>query len=157
MNEAEKRIVMNRLGRLAWLMDDLVNIPGTKFKVGFDPIIGFLPFIGDAAGSVISSYMLSEAARLGAPKSLLLKMAFNIIMDAFIGVLPLIGDVFDFGWKANSRNVKILEQYLEKPRKTVIESRLFAVLLIVVIVGFVLFLGTLVFLILQAIWKAVNQ
>jgi hypothetical protein len=156
MNEAEKRIVMNRLGRLAWLMDDFINIPGTKFKVGFDPLLGLLPWLGDAAGSVVSSFMISEAARLGVPKSLLLKMAFNIIMDALLGVLPLVGDIFDLGWKANSRNFKLLEKYLEKPRKTVIESRFFVVILIVLIVGFVIFLGTMVFLMLQALWNAVN-
>jgi len=157
MNEAEKRIVMNRLGRLAWLMDDFINIPGTKFKVGFDPLLGLLPWLGDAAGSIVSSFMISEAARLGVPKSLLLKMAFNIIVDALLGVLPLVGDIFDFGWKANSRNFKLLEKYLEKPRKTVIESRLFVVILIVLIVGFVVFLGTVFFLFFQAIWNAINR
>ena len=157
MNEAEKRIVMNRLGRLAWLMDDFINIPGTKFKVGFDPLLGLLPWLGDAAGSIVSSFMISEAARLGVPKSLLLKMAFNIIIDAFLGIMPLVGDIFDFGWKANSRNFKLLEKYLEKPRKTVIESRLFVVILIVLIVGFVVFLGTVFFLFFQAIWNAINR
>ena len=157
MNEAEKRIVMNRLGRLAWLMDDFINIPGTKFKVGFDPLLGLLPWLGDAAGSIVSSFMISEAARLGVPKSLLLKMAFNIIVDALLGVLPLVGDIFDFGWKANSRNFKLLEKYLERPRKTVIESRLFVVILIVLIVGFVVFLGTVFFLFFQAIWNAINR
>lgn len=157
MNEAEKRIVMNRLGRLAWFLDDFVTIPGTKFKIGFDPLLGFLPWIGDAAGSIVSSFMLSEAARLGVPKSILLKMAFNIIMDALLGVLPLLGDIFDFGWKANSRNVKLLEMYLEKPGKTAMESRFFVAVLILIIVGFVFFLGTVVFIVIQALWNAISR
>lgn len=156
MNETEKRIVMKRLDRLAWIMDDFINIPGTRFKVGFDPLLGFLPWLGDAAGSIVSSFMLSEASRLGAPKSLLLKMAFNILVDALLGILPLVGDLFDFGWKANRRNVQLLENYLEKPEKTVMESRLFVAALIVLIVGCVFFLGMLVFLAVRALWKVVG-
>jgi hypothetical protein len=142
------------LDRLAWLMDNCIPIPGLRYRIGLDGIVGLIPGIGDAMGAVISSYILSESARLGAPKSILIKMAFNVAIDAILGAIPLVGDFFDFTWKANLRNVKLLHEYLEKPRKTVVVSRLFVTALIVLVVLFILFVVLLGFALLRWLWLA---
>jgi hypothetical protein len=133
----------NRLERLAWFLDNSIPIPGLDARIGLDPLIGLFPGIGDTLGALLSSYILTAASRLGVPKSVLLKMAFNIAVDAMVGAFPLLGDFFDMAWKANYRNVKLLGEYLEKPRKTVVTSRLFVWMLAVVLVGFVLLVGML--------------
>lgn len=83
---------------------------------------------------------------MGAPKVLLLKMAFNIAIDALAGTVPVLGDLFDFVWKANQRNVHLLNSYLDNPRETVVASRLFVWGLGVVLGGFVISVGMLGFL-----------
>jgi hypothetical protein len=143
-----------RLDRLAWLMDNCIPIPGLRYRIGLDGMVGLIPGIGDALGAVISSYILSEAARLGAPKSVLIKMAFNVAVDALLGAIPLVGDFFDFTWKANLRNVNLLHAYLEKPRKTVVVSRLFVITLIVLVVLFIAFIVLLGLLLLRWLWRA---
>lgn len=73
---------------------------------------------------LLSSYILGEAARLGAPKSLLMRMSGNVALEGLVGIIPLAGDVFDAAFKANQRNVRLLETWLEEPRRTVRSSRL---------------------------------
>lgn len=91
-----------------------------------------IPGIGDAAGAVISSHILTQAAQMGVPKSILLKMAINIGIDAILGIIPVLGDAADFMWKANKRNVELLNDYLEQPEKTVTHSRFFVAIMVLV-------------------------
>ena len=146
----------SRLERLAWFLDNSIPIPGLDARIGLDPLLGLFPVIGDTLGALLSSYILAVAARLGVPKSVLLKMAFNIAVDAVLGAFPLLGDLFDMAWKANHRNVKLLGDYLDQPRKTVVASRLFVWTLAVVLVAFVLFVGMLGFLLVRALWLAIS-
>ena len=156
MNSTDRERARKRLDQLAWLTDNSIPIPGLNTRVGIDPLIGLLPWVGDALGALLSSYIIMEAARLGAPRSVLLKMAFNTALDAVVGALPGLGDLFDFFWKANQRNLRLLERYLEKPRETVITSRLFVLVLGLLLVGFVMFMGMLGFLVVRALWLAVS-
>ena len=156
MNSTDRERARKRLDQLAWLTDNSIPIPGLNARVGIDPLIGLLPWFGDALGALLSSYIIMEAARLGAPGSVLLKMAFNTALDAMVGALPGLGDLFDFYWKANQRNLRLLERYLEKPRETVITSRLFVLVLGLLLVGFVMFMGMLGFLLVRALWLAVS-
>lgn len=156
MNSTDRERARKRLDQLAWLTDNSIPIPGLNARVGIDPLIGLLPWVGDALGALLSSYIIMEAARLGAPRSVLLKMAFNTALDAVVGALPGLGDLFDFFWKANQRNLRLLERYLEKPRETVITSRLFVLVLGLLLVGFVMFMGMLGFLVVRALWLAVS-
>ena len=154
MNITDKQRVKKRLDRLAWYLDNSIQLPGLNFRVGIDPLVGLIPGIGDTIGAIMSSYILSEAARLGAPKSILLKMAFNIAVDALAGALPIFGDLFDFGWKANQRNARIIGGYLDNPRETVASSRLFAWVLVGLLIGLFIFAGLLGYLLVYALWNS---
>lgn len=102
---------------LARLLDTAFTIPGTGFRVGLDPILGLVPGIGDFAGVVLSLPILFHAARLGVPRTLLLRMGVNIGIEALVGAIPLIGDLFDAGWRANVRNVRLMEAFIADPRR----------------------------------------
>jgi hypothetical protein len=102
---------------LAWLLDSSIPIPGTRLSIGLDALIGLVPFIGDLAGVLASSYILGEAARLGVGRSVLLRMALNVAIEGVVGLVPLAGDVFDAAFKANQRNVRLLERWMEEPRR----------------------------------------
>lgn len=107
---------LRRLEALAGLLDDRFRVPGTRWRFGIDSLIGLVPGVGDAAGAVMSAYIIAEAARLGVPKRLLLRMIANMGIDGVLGVIPLAGDLFDAGYKANRRNVNLALTHLGKPR-----------------------------------------
>lgn len=112
---ADRAKDLQSLRALSQLMDDALPIPGTKFRVGLDFLIGLVPGVGDLAGTAISGYGLLLAMRLGAPAPVLVRMLANIGIDALVGAVPVLGDLFDLGWKANRRNLILLEQYLMNP------------------------------------------
>jgi hypothetical protein len=148
--------IRRRLARLAWLLDNAIEIPGTRFRVGLDPILGLIPGLGDLIGVLASSYIVREAARLGAPPSVLTRMAFNVAIDGLIGLVPFAGDVFDAVWKANQRNYALLEQYIEQPRRAARSSRAFVALLIAALVAFIALTAAGAFLIVRVIWQALS-
>jgi hypothetical protein len=149
IEDAAKREIRKRLNWLAWLLDSSIRIPGTRFSIGLDFLIGLFPVLGDLSGVLLSSYILTEAARLGAPKALLVRMAFNIGVEGLIGSIPFVGDVFDAAWKANQRNVRLLNAWLDKPARTERSSRRFGVSLVVVIAVFLTLLAVGTFLLLR--------
>lgn len=100
-------------------------------------MLGLIPGFGDATGAVLSAYIVLASARLGAPKATLLRMAANVAVESLVGVIPLIGDLFDAGWKANLRNLRLLEAHLAEPTATARASRSW---LLAVAVGLVLLL-----------------
>ncbi len=155
MPENENDRNRRRLERYAWFLDSSIRIPGTDFRIGLDGLIGLIPGFGDTVGALASSYILAEAGRLGAPKSVLFKMVFNIVIDALVGAIPILGDLFDFAWKANRRNVDLLNEYLRKPGKTVRSSRLLIVGLSILMVVFVIFIAVLGALLVGWLWKEV--
>jgi hypothetical protein len=108
---------------LARVLDSAVRVPGTNMRVGLDAVLGLVPIVGDVAGGVFASYVLVQAARLGAPPSVLMRMLVNVGVDGLVGTVPLLGDVFDVGWKSSTRNVALLERHLERPGETRAASR----------------------------------
>lgn len=106
---------LERVRRLARLWDAAFGIPGTPFAVGLDPLLGLVPGVGDALGAGVALWIVLEAARLGASTNTLLHMLANVAIDALIGAVPIGGDVFDFAWKANLRNVELLERHVADP------------------------------------------
>jgi hypothetical protein len=145
----EAHATRERLRSLAWLLDSSIPIPGTRLTVGLDALIGLFPILGDLVGVLLSSYILGEAARLGAPRVLLMRMAFNIGVEGVVGIVPLAGDVFDAAWKANQRNVRLLDTWIDRPKKAERSSRLFAALLILGVAAFLALLGALGFLLVR--------
>ncbi|TCD00517.1 DUF4112 domain-containing protein [Pedobacter psychroterrae] len=102
------------LSRISYLMDEQFRFPGTKFRFGLDPILNLIPIAGDMAGLVVSAGLLLAMAKKGASNKLVVLMSLNILLDATIGAIPIIGQLFDFFFKANSRNIKLMkEHYLE--------------------------------------------
>jgi len=124
---------------LARVLDEVVRVPGTNVRFGLDAILGLIPGAGDVLGGLLSSFIILQAARLGAPQSVLLRMVMNIGIDSLVGAVPILGDLFDVAWKSNTRNVALLERYAERPAATRTVSRLTvaaavaAVLVIVVV------------------------
>jgi hypothetical protein len=137
------RDARQRLKQLAWLLDSSIPIPGTRFTVGLEALIGLFPFIGDLVGVALSSFILKEAARLGVPKSVLMRMTFNVAIEGIVGMVPLAGDVFDAAFKANQRNVRLLESWLDDPKRTVRSSRFVGAALVGGVIAFLLLLAIL--------------
>ena len=92
-------------------------LPGTSFRFGIDAVLGLVPGVGDAIGAGLSAWLIIEAQRLGAPNILLARMAGNLMLDAAVGAVPLLGDVFDAAFKANLRNMRLLRRHLDDLRK----------------------------------------
>ena len=120
-----------RLRRVGWLLDSAIPSPGTRFTLGIDQIIGLVPGIGDLVGGFLSLYIILEAARIGAPRGLLLRMGWNVAVDTLVGEVPVLGDLFDIGFKANIRNLALLDGYLQRPVEVRRASGRFAALLVV--------------------------
>ena len=106
------------LVKLVRILDDAIRIPGTRIRLGLDPILGLLPGIGDVVGGALTGSVIVEAARLGASPAVLLRMLGNLALDGLLGMVPLLGDLFDIGWKANRRNLILLEAHLRDPLTT---------------------------------------
>jgi hypothetical protein len=102
---------IERLRRLAWLIDAIGRVPGTRFRFGLNSVIGLAPGAGDALLTLISLYIVFEAVRLGLPRRKIFRMLANVGVEATLGALPLLGDLFDVMWKANLRNVAIIDQH----------------------------------------------
>lgn len=96
---------------IALFMDELIRLPGTKFKVGIDPLIGLIPGIGDTGSAMVSAIALIQAARQGLPKIILARMSVNILLNELIGIVPLVGDAFSFWFKSNVRNHQLIKEY----------------------------------------------
>jgi hypothetical protein len=132
---------------LAKLLDNSISIPGTPWKIGFDPLVGLIPGIGDLIGAVLSGYIILEAVRADVSAFTLARMLVNVGIDTLVGAIPAFGDVFDAAWKSNTMNVALLERHLKTagatPRKrhNVLGLMVIALVVLVLIVGAGLALG----------------
>lgn len=114
---------LERARFVAHVLDDLVRIPGTRRRVGLDPVLGLVPWLGDWLPLLASLDLIASAARRGAGAAVLLRMLGHVGVDALVGTVPLLGDLFDLGWKANRRNLAILERVAVDPERTRRRSR----------------------------------
>jgi len=101
-----------RLNALAKLLDSAVLVPGTNVRLGLDGVLGLVPGIGDFVTTLMSLYIVYEAHQLGVPKHLIIRMLGNVALDGLVGSVPLVGDAFDLLWRANRRNMALLQNYL---------------------------------------------
>jgi hypothetical protein len=149
------RFDLDRLGRLAWLLDSAFVLPGTRFRFGIDALLGLIPGLGDALGVVISGYIIREAARAGVPASVLVRMALNVAVEGIVGIVPVAGDVFDAAWKANQRNVALLEAHADDPQRTTRASTALVAAVLIGLVVFFVLISAVGFLVARAIWHAI--
>jgi len=138
---------LERLRTLSRLLDSAFVIPGTRYRFGFDAMVGLVPGLGDAVSAVFSGYIILQASRLGAPRSVVTRMIANVALDTVVGWVPILGDLFDVAWKSNLRNMALLESHLQQPAAARAGSRKALVLvsgvLLLLIIGAVA-LGVLV-------------
>ena len=99
---------IERLEALARLLDTRFTLPGTGVRFGLDGLLGLIPGVGDTVTGLISAYLIAEAAKMGARKRTILRMAWNAGLDMVLGAIPVVGDLFDFAFKANRKNVGLL-------------------------------------------------
>ncbi|MBD2464295.1 DUF4112 domain-containing protein [Oscillatoria sp. FACHB-1407] len=124
---------LQRVRVVGKLLDNAVPIPGTSYRVGIDPLLGLLPGGGDAVGFVLSAYIVLEALRFRLPKETIIRMGTNLLMDSVVGSVPILGDIFDVTWKANARNLALLEAHLANPRPQRAADRWFVVAVVIAI------------------------
>ena len=101
-----------RLQRIAKLMDSQIRVPVIGLRIGADAIIGLVPGVGDIVSGAIGAYLIYEAQRLGIPRSAVIRMVANIVFDTAIGAIPFAGDIWDFFFRANDRNMQILARHI---------------------------------------------
>ncbi len=102
---------LDKLDKLANAMDANWKLPFTDIRVGWDSLIGLIPGVGDTLTSLISAHIIREAHQMGVPGWVKWRMGWNILVDWLIGLVPLVGDIFDVGWKANKRNVELIKKH----------------------------------------------
>lgn len=134
--------------RVAYLLDEQFRFPGTKFRFGLDPIMNLVPFLGDLSGFMLSAVLVLTMARNGASGQLLARMSFNILLDATIGAIPVLGQIFDFYYKANKRNVELLKEHYTEGKHQGSGKGFVMIILLV----FLLIIGGIIYL----IWKGLE-
>ncbi|MBW4601367.1 MAG: DUF4112 domain-containing protein [Calothrix sp. FI2-JRJ7] len=144
---------LQSLRKLSDLWDRSLGVPGTRFKVGLESLVGLLPVGGDFVGILLSVYILFQAIQFKLPKTTLAKMIFNIVIDGAVGSIPILGDIFDTTWKANTKNVNLLEAHLREPIQSRQKDEWFINIVIIVLV---LTLIGIISLFAFAIWLAVG-
>lgn len=132
---------MRRLRSLSHLLDNAIALPGTDIRFGLDPILGVLG--ADVLTGLVSVYIVFEGARMGLPAPTIGRMGFNIVLDTLTGLVPVLGDLFDVTWKANSRNVALLEKHLANPEPSRAADRVFAFLVIAALLALVVGMAVL--------------
>lgn len=146
MNPAERQR-LQRLDNLAEFLDESIRIPGIGYRIGYDALMGLIPGIGDLVGLMFGTYIVLESARFRVPRTTLLRMIANVLLEAAVGTIPLIGDVFDATYKSNVRNLRLLRTRLSAPESAPKSDRwFFAVLIAIPILGIGLLTALVVWL-----------
>lgn len=122
---------------IAWILDDLVRVPGTNFRIGLDPVVGLIPGLGDGSTAVFSSVILLQSLRAGVPRIVIVRMALNILINSLLGAVPGIGDVFSAWFKSNRKNYNLLQKHAGTRRVSTRADWVFVIALI----GSVLLIG----------------
>ena len=130
---------------VSYLMDEKFRLPGTNFRFGLDPLLNLIPIVGDLSGFAVSAVLVVTMAKHGASKKVIILMAINIILDTTIGAIPVIGQIFDFAYKSNTRNIKLLKEHYQEGRHAGSGNGIIAIVLILLL----LFLGLMAY----AIWS----
>lgn len=133
---------LSRLRDLAELLDSAIPLPG-GYRIGLDGLVGLIPGIGDAVGACAGAYIVIRAAQMGASTATLVRMIWNVILETLVGAVPVVGDVFDFAWKANNRNVALLEAQAHRLSSRGAARRRLATATLILLGAFLLLLALL--------------
>ncbi len=156
MNDIERQKkqieIEEGLDNLSHYLDGLFRVPGTGWRFGLDALIGLIPNFGDTLTSFASFYILFAGVRYGVPKITLLRMAFNIGLDYAVGIIPFIGDAFDFVWKANRQNMNLIRERASQHGKGKTSDYIFVFgligLLIALLIGSIIASGVILYYVL---------
>lgn len=143
-----------RIAAVVRILDDLITVPGTGRRVGLEPVLGLIPLGGDLLGAAANGWVVLEAARFRLPRVVLARMVLNVLVDLVLGAVPVLGDLFDFGFKASSRNLALFRRHASDPTAGTREHRLFLVGLVLLAVGVVWILLVVVSRVLEALAAA---
>ena len=130
--QRDPRDVDEWLEKLAWLMDRSIKVG--PWSIGLDGIIGLIPGFGDATGGLLSSMIVLGAIQAGIPRAAIARMMANVAIDSVVGMVPFVGDLFDFAFKANTKNVTILREALRGERRRSKDWGFLFVILIVLLI-----------------------
>lgn len=129
---------------MARVLDDLVAVPGTGRRVGIEPIVGLIPFAGDLVTAVVGAWVVLEASRFRLPRVVVARMVVNVLVDLAVGAVPILGDLLDFGIKANSRNLELFRRHARDPGASTAAHRAFLLGLLAGAVGLVWLVAVLI-------------
>jgi hypothetical protein len=148
---------IDQLRRLAGILDSQFRVPGTNFRFGVDALVGLIPGFGDFAGAIASTVFLVQGLRTGAPRAVMGRMFANVVIETLVGAIPGLGDLFDASFKANQRNLRLLERLVAEPEATHHASRKFLVWMAIATLVLLLAVGVLAVVIGVMIVQAIVQ
>ncbi len=141
-----------RIERVTHALDELVGIPGTSVRVGLDPIVGLVPVVGDVISGIVGAWVIAEAARFGIPRIVLARMVVNLLVDLAIGAIPFLGDLYDFAFRSNSRNLALFRRHALEPEASTRGEGAFFVGLALLVVGVLWLIVTAI----GAVWQVLQ-
>lgn len=153
--DARAALARKRIARYAHLLDSSIRLPG-GYRVGLDGIIGLVPGVGDLAGAAASGYIVVLAARTGVSSSVQMLMVYNIATELVFGTVPLVGDVIDFVWKANERNLALYDEFHAHPYQGRQKNRFKAALPIIVLLGLLVLAGVIAIAVVKLVFRIVT-
>ncbi|MTI64497.1 DUF4112 domain-containing protein [Methylophaga sp.] len=142
--------------KLSWLLDNSITLPG-GYRIGLDGFIGLIPGLGDFFSGLLASLIVIKANQLGVPRMVLFRMVINVLIDTGVGSLPVVGDLFDFIWKANQKNSELLTHYEQAPEQTVRRSMLENLAFILAIVFILALSVILIGWLLGLVWSRIQS
>lgn len=142
---------LNQLRAIGRALDTKFEGP-FGFRFGLDPILGLIPGIGDLITASLSLYIISQAAAMGVSSATLVRMALNVAVENIIDMVPVLGNIFDFYWKANTKNIALIEMHLAHPHKETIKSRIILGLICFILISLFLASAYVTFLVFKAIF-----
>lgn len=124
---------LDALKKVSQLLDSAFLVPGTSYRIGLDPILGLVPLLGDLVSPLFTIGLIWQARELDVPKVVQLRMILNVAIDTLVGMVPLVGDLFDFAWKANNKNLALLERHAYEEHRASAADWLFVVLMVLLL------------------------
>lgn len=153
MSRRDKETDVESLDRMARVLDDFIRIPILNIRIGLDPILGLVPWVGDTLSALFSLYLIGSAIQYRAPKVVILRMAMNVAFDYLLGVIPFLGDASDFFVKSNRWNMNLLRRHMHERRRPSLSDYLFVTAVITALVSLIAGGTALIFYALKAIGR----